>query len=176
MSLIAAEAANKAGMRRGDLIVKYAGHEIDSVEHLIKIAKNTDPGQTVEVVALRDGKQKRYKLKLTKRRDVWKVIKTETLSIPTVGLSLAAVTPKIRERFSLRWDSHGVLVTLIDPKFTKRTELKRGDLIVQVNQKIVWRPEHIEQALNQAKADQRDFLLLLIERRGMFKFFLLSTD
>ena len=95
--------------------------------------------------------------------------------LPNAGLTLAAITPKIRKRFNLRWGAVGVLVTLIDPEHAQRTVMKRGDVIVQVNQKDVWLPNQVITAYQDAKAAKRDRLLLLVERLGAYEFMLLPV-
>jgi hypothetical protein len=48
--------ADKAGMRRGDVLVKLGSHEIRSVEDLMYVLNDSKPGETVKVVVLRSGK------------------------------------------------------------------------------------------------------------------------
>ena len=48
--------ADKAGMRRGDILVKLGTHEIHGVEDLMYVLNESKPGETVKAVVLRDGK------------------------------------------------------------------------------------------------------------------------
>jgi hypothetical protein len=49
-------AADKAGMRRGDILVKLGQHDIRSVEDLMYVLNDSKPGETVKAVVLRGGK------------------------------------------------------------------------------------------------------------------------
>lgn len=49
--------ADKAGMRRGDVIVKLGTYEVRSVEDLMFVLMQSKPGETVTGVVLRDGKE-----------------------------------------------------------------------------------------------------------------------
>lgn len=49
--------ADKAGMKRGDVIVKIGTFDIGSVEDLMFVLMQAKPGETVTTVVLRDGKQ-----------------------------------------------------------------------------------------------------------------------
>lgn len=49
--------ADKAGMRRGDVIVKLGTFEIGSVEDLMFVLMQARPGETVTAVVLRDGQR-----------------------------------------------------------------------------------------------------------------------
>ncbi len=49
--------AEKAGMRRGDVIVKLGKYEVGSVEDLMFVLTQSKPGETVTGVIVRDGKR-----------------------------------------------------------------------------------------------------------------------
>ena len=53
----------KAGMRRGDILVKLGTHDIGSVEDLMYALNATQPGETVTAIVSRDGKE--LKLEVT---------------------------------------------------------------------------------------------------------------
>ena len=50
-------AAEKGGLRRGDLLVRLGVHEVTSVEELMYVLNASKPGETVTAVVLRDGKE-----------------------------------------------------------------------------------------------------------------------
>jgi Tol biopolymer transport system component len=50
-------AADKAGMRKGDILVRLGKSEIASVEDLMFVLNGSKPGETVPAVVLRDGKE-----------------------------------------------------------------------------------------------------------------------
>jgi hypothetical protein len=52
-------AADLAGMRRGDVLVRLGKHAIDSVEDLMYVLNSVKPGETVGAVVLREGKEVR---------------------------------------------------------------------------------------------------------------------
>jgi hypothetical protein len=56
-------AADKAGMRKGDVIVKIGKSDIASVEDLMFVLNQSKPGETVPAVVVRDGKE--VKLEVT---------------------------------------------------------------------------------------------------------------
>lgn len=169
------EAADNAGLNRGDLIVKYANHEIDTVKTLVEVATNFNPGDIVDIEVFRRGKKQKFKLKLGKRHPSWGVKDGKILAIAKTGLTFSGITPLIRERFSLRWGALGVVVTLADKEQSQSIPLKRGDIIVQINQKPVWKTDQIENAFKEARKEGRNSLLFLVERNGQFYFFLIPV-
>ncbi len=169
------EPASLSGLERGDLIVSYAGQDISTFKQLVKVASKTTAGQKIEVEVLRRGRSKTFVMKLGKRSGSWNVSKGEVAALPEIGLTLSSITPKIRQRFNVRWGALGVLVTLIDPELEQKMPLSRGDIIVQVGHRAVWTPKQIETRYRHAQDDGRESLLILIERLGEFKFMLLPV-
>jgi hypothetical protein len=49
-------AAETAGMKRGDILIKLGSHEIGSVEDLMYVLNASHPGETVAAIVMRDGK------------------------------------------------------------------------------------------------------------------------
>lgn len=169
------EAADLGGIKRGDLIIAYAGTDIASFNQLVGVAQKTKAGQTIDVKVIRAGETVSLEVVLGSKPESWKVTRGEVAAIPGAGLTMAAITPKIRKRFGVRWGATGVLVTLIDAEFADRQILERGDVIVQVNSRDVWKPSQVTKAYQDAKDAKRDRLLLLVERFGNFRMLLMPV-
>ena len=167
-------ASDKAGVKRGDLILEFGGSKIEDFNAMVKAAGATKPGQTVKVSILRAGKPMTLSLTLGKWTPPWKIKKSAVASQPASGLTLASLTQKLRKGFGLRWGSIGVVVTLVDPD-RKDIGLRRGDLIIQVNQQDVWLPKQVFGAYKEAKKQGRKELLLLVERVNGFRFMALPV-
>jgi C-terminal processing protease CtpA/Prc len=50
-------AAEKAGLRRGDLMVRLGTHDVSSIEDFMYVLNASKPGETTKVVVIRDGKR-----------------------------------------------------------------------------------------------------------------------
>lgn len=50
-------AAERAGLRRGDLLVRIGRHDIHSIEDFMYVLNASKPGETAKVTILRDGKR-----------------------------------------------------------------------------------------------------------------------
>lgn len=59
--------ADRAGMRRGDVIITINGHSVQSTNELRNIVATLQPGQQVRVVVLRDGKRKTLRVVVGER-------------------------------------------------------------------------------------------------------------
>ena len=122
-------ASDKAGFKRGDLILQFAGKRIEAFAAMVKAAGATKSGQKVKVAILRQGNPMTLSLPLGKWTEPWLIKNSAVANLPASGLTLASLTKKLRKGFGLRWGSIGGVVTLVDPDRTD-IGLRRGDLIV----------------------------------------------
>ncbi len=166
--------AAKAGFLRGDLIVAFNGKEVTTFEYLVKMVQTIKTGQNVPVTVLRVGKKKNLTIKAGTWIDSWKIKKGSFVNIPERGLTMAALTPKVRKRFGIRWGSTGVVITLLDKKKASNLDLRRGEIIRQVNQREVWLPRQVWDMYIEAKEKKRPSLLLLVEGINGFRFSILK--
>lgn len=166
--------ADLAGLRRGDLLMKLAGEEIDSFERLLYVINKTAPDKVVPAIVQRAGKTIELKIKTGQWPQAWKIDRDASGHLPEAGLTMVALTPKMRDRFSVRWGSVGVLVTLVDESKAPGVGIKRGEIIQQVNQEDVWLPDHVINRYKQAKTAKRTTLLLLVEGAEGFRYITLA--
>ena len=164
--------ASNAGLRRGDLIVSMQGKEIDTFERLLLISGKWNVGDAIDVIVWRTGKQETINMTLASWPESWTVSENAFAAQPELGLTLAALTPKLRDRLGVRWGSTGLLVTVSDDQFAGVTPLRRGDVVTQINQKSVWKPDQFLKAYAAAKKSGSANLLMLVERADGFKYML----
>ncbi len=71
--VVADSPAARAGLRAGDVIVEFAGEPIRGPMRLTERIHAREPGETVEIVVLRDGSSERLYAELGERRTRWLV-------------------------------------------------------------------------------------------------------
>ncbi len=167
--------ADRAGIRQGDLIVRLAGEEIDTFEKLLQVANKAKPDERIPVALMRAGKTVETQVTVGKWPQSWKIDRDTTGHLPEAGLTMVALTPKIRNRFPVRWGATGVLVTLVDESRAPGIGIKRGEIIRQVNQEEVWLPDHVIARYKQAKTAKRGTLLLLVDGPDGFRYVALAV-
>ena len=165
----------KAKFMRGDLIVRFAGHDIDTFDKLLSVVGGLEAGQKVKATVLRAGTKVDLTLETGKWPDGWRIAKGGFGSIPEVGLTVASLTAKVRKTFGLRWGSNGVVISLVNKEKSKDMDLRRGELIVLVNQDNVWQPRQLMAKFKEAKKNGAKHLLLLVEGVNGFRFSLLPV-
>lgn len=162
-----------AGFQRGDLIVRLDGKEIETFERLIEIVRTLVAGSEFKVIVLRRGETVDLTLETGKWPVAWQVNDKAFAAFPNIGLTVASMSDKLRRALAIRWGSTGVAVTLVDNSKGLPMDLKRGELILQVNQEPIWTPKQLDARYREAKKAGHRSLLLLVEGPAGFRFSLL---
>jgi serine protease Do len=168
-------AADKAGIKRGDVITAINGEKIeDSNVHRNKIA-GTLPGTEIKVTVNREGSEQ----ELTATLDEFDLGKSPK-SGPSednddnglqpqdqsgkLGLSLQPVTPQIAGQLGLESGSEGMVVTEVDQNGpAAEAGISRNDVILEIDRNPVNSIADVRSAMEGA-GDKP--LLLLVSRRG----------
>ncbi len=157
--------ASKAGLKRGDIITHFDGHEVNEMNELPKIVAATPIGKEVMVKVLRKGKKQELTVVIAKMKNDDKKadVTAEDLG-KQYGMSLQNITPKLSKHFALDSED-GLIVTDVDPAGPAAdANVQRGDIILEVNQEEVKNIADLKKVL--AKAEEDDSVLLLLKRRN----------
>ena len=157
--------ADKAGLKRGDIIIEYDGKQVDELNDLPRLVAATPVDETVKVKIFRDGKERTVKVKIGRLDDgETKIAAGAEESGGALGLTVSNVTPELAERYSLEGDK-GVLITRIDPEGpAANANLRVGDLIVEADGKEVGSVKDFEGLVGKMKSGK--VLRLLIQRQA----------
>jgi len=158
--------ADEAGIRRGDVIVRFEDEPIDEMEELPRVVASKAPGTEAEVVVLRDGERKTLEVTLGTFPSEQQVAETTPEGrkelAETYGLRVQDLTPEIARQLDVDEDE-GVVVTQVAPgSRAAETGLRRGDVILEANRQAVTGTADLEQHL--AEADPERGVLLLVRR------------
>lgn len=156
--------AADAGVERGDLLLSMDGIETTSLGQLKEKAQDLSPGDKIGLTVLRQGETLDLELIVGSWPNAQNIQKTYVGQVPGLGLTMVGLAAKVREKFGIRWDSEGLLVSLVDPSKGISEIIKRGDIIVQVNQQAVWLPEQVIELYQAAKEAKQRQVLVLLER------------
>lgn len=171
--------AGRAGVLRGDMILEFADERVETFDKLLGVVRRLEAGDAIDITVLRGGKTRELEMETTAWPAAWKIDKGEVAVIPNRGITLAALTKNVRDNFGLRWGTVGVVVSAMAAE-SAGTDLRPGEVIVQVDQMDVWRPAQILAAIKSAREAGHKHLLLLVEgaegARNGFRFSLLPVD
>ena len=123
--------AKPAGIKAGDVIVKFDGKDVKESRDLPKIVASTPVGKDVQVGIVRDGKDQDVTVKLGRLEDTTsrprsKRARAEDLPKSAVqsalGMELSMLTDDVRKKFSIKDTVKGVAVTSVDPEFGRQRQ------------------------------------------------------
>jgi serine protease Do len=157
--------AEEAGIKRGDVIIGFAGKEIKSSRELPAMVASTEVGKVVDVKVLRDGKPITLKVKIGKMPEEGEVTaKTEEgiLEEEKIGLRVQNLTKEMAESLGIS-EPYGVIVTEVLPNSPAESAgFERGDVIVEVNRKVVRDVDEFKTQIE--KALEKKVVLFLVKR------------
>ncbi|HUI93527.1 MAG TPA: Do family serine endopeptidase [Chitinivibrionales bacterium] len=138
--------ADKAGIRRGDVILSIADKAVGSANALKNIVADLSPGKTYPVVVFRNGKQLSLSITIVERneKEIARLASAKgrqpeggaVEKEKRLGLSVTDITDDIRKKYGLTPGEKGIAIVSVDPRVTDAREgLKEGDVIQQIKVK-----------------------------------------
>ena len=165
--------AAEGGIQNGDVILRFNNTDVREMRNLPRIVADTNVGTQVPVVLWRDGREQTVNVTVAELpADQQQAAATPTAPTPRpttlelsgLGLRIAPISPETRERFSLRAESRGVVITEVTAgSLAAERELRPGDVIVEVQQERVNTPAEVQERLERLRRQGRASALLLIE-------------
>lgn len=164
-------AADRAGVRRGDVIKSFNGQTVQDTNSLRNRVASTAPGSNATIVVIRDGKEQTLTVKLgelaesrTARRDT----EGDRSDHTALGVSVAPLTPELASRAGVPKDVRGLLVQEVNPDGRAADAgIQAGDVIQEVNRKPVATVEELRAAVR-TTTDRPTLLLVNREGRDLF--------
>jgi serine protease Do len=167
--------AAKAGIESGDVITKVNGETVKDARELARTIGGFAPGTAVKLDVLHKGQEKVINLTLgqlpnsleakadTDNRDKGGV--TRGTDVPKLGLTVAPANSVAGA------GKDGVVVTEVDPNSAAADRgFKEGDVILEVAGKSVANAGDVRDAINAARTDNKNSVLMRIKSGGSSRF------
>ena len=149
--------ADDAGIREGDVIVKYDGKEVGVIDDFVLMVRNTEPENNVKIDIVRDGEDKQIEVVIEKKRRrgnrfyswhgdehaphaIW-------LGRPQLGVKVHELNTELTEYFD--GTENGVLVlSVTEDSPAEAAGIKAGDIIIKIDNEIVESYEELIEILS----------------------------
>jgi serine protease Do len=168
--------AAHAGLRQGDVITELNGKPVADSNQLRNAIASTQPGTTVALKVLRDGKTEDLNAtlaELTNPKTPTEKSSSDGSGSGKYGMSVQPLTPDIAEQIQVPRSTKGVVVAGIDPDGAAADSgLAEGDVIEKVNGQAVGAVDQLKSALDNNTGKPA---LLLINRKGSEAFVTLKA-
>ncbi len=155
--------ADKAKLKKYDVIIGVNGDPIeDSVDLTFKVAE-IKPGSKVDLDIIRDGKKQTVQVKIGEK-NATEITQTKEVSGIELGLGVDEMTPRIARRFGYQ-TTEGLVITEIKPNSeADKKGLRQGDLILEADKQKMETVRDLEKVIDKKKPGQ--VVLLQIRREG----------
>jgi Do/DeqQ family serine protease len=139
-------AAKAAGLKKGDVILKVDDKAVSSVSQLQEAVTRHKPGEKVNIVIVRDGKEKDMKVALKGAAGTPQLVRASSSeTLRGLGADLSAISATEAKQLGI---TGGVKVEELYPgALSAQTEIKEGFVITKVNKKAVKTVEEVKAAI-----------------------------
>jgi serine protease Do len=168
--------AAKAGIQRGDIIVKFDGNVVHDEHELPEMVAQTALGRTVPVEVIRDGKHITVDAKIEQLKDA-QVASAEGGGEPgsNWGLTVQDLTPEISQQLGIP-NSKGVVVRQVKQDSPAADAgLQPGDVILEVDNTKVHSADEFAAAAKNVQRNKKS-ARLLVQRQNSTIYTVISSE
>ncbi len=180
--------AQKAGLKSGDVILKFGSEEIDDTRELVRVVADTASGTDVPVVVYRDGDEQTLTVAIGKLEEEPTLAaapgapdrggeQSRASEALVLGMTVAPVSDELRQRYHLDDQAQGLVVVAVDDAsdaFSKG--IREGDLISKVGQEDIASVRDLRGTISTAEDAGRNSILLLVNQEGGPRFIALNLS
>ena len=178
------EAADKAGIRQGDIVLKVAGQDVTPDQTLSFLVANQAPGSRIPIELIRDGRRTTVTATVGTRPPEDQLAMagggeddddglpgggdqgSAAAGAASLGAQVVAITPQIARQLGLDATVRGVVVTQVDPASDMASKgIQRGDVLTSIDRKPVTSPAEAAAAVAAAKSANRKTVLVYVVRQ-----------
>jgi len=156
--------ADRAGLKKGDLIIAYQGKDIPDAATFRNDVAIALIGQEVKIIVLREGRRQDFLVQVGSQEEQKRILSASLKE--RFGIAVRTPTAKEIEKYGLESD-RGVALVEVAPKgpFAK-VGFRVGDLILQVDDDWIDDPEELAAVLASLPSRQKVSLLAIDHKSG----------
>jgi len=171
----AVDPAKKSGLEPGDLIIEFNGENVKDGVHLRHLVAAVRPEEKIKIKVIRSNKkEKEFEVKLAERTDEALAQINGKEAIPFggeeewMGITVQELTEEIAPRLGYEGE-RGVIISSVNPDGPAAkldAPLRRGDLIMEIEDKKIENMQDYKKAIKEAnkameKKDEKSVMLYL---------------
>jgi serine protease Do len=161
--------AERAGLRRGDVVVRFDGRDVMDSGHLRNLVAQAPIGSKHRLELIRDGKLYHAELIIQEApRERTKKTQAPSASASTThplsGVVFDDVTPPLARQMDLPVNSGVVVTDIEEGSLAEASGLQPGDVVLEINRQPVTNFSTFQRLADPLKPT--DLALLLVNRQG----------
>ncbi len=180
-SVVADSPADKAGLRKGDLITHIADQRLESSRLLSRRIADAEIGKALDIKFIRKRRTQtvkviieRLKEQVTEEEKERRLKEENDAERSVNGIYVEALTDEARAKFRIAANIKGVRVVKVDKHAEASGKILVGDIIEEVGFEIIDSPKAFEEAVEAGKAFEAP-ITFLINRGGNYIFYALDV-
>ena len=176
------QAAERAGIRQGDVVVSVGGQPVTPDTTLSYLVSNSPIGSRVPIELIRDGRRQTVTVQVGERPSEEQLAQrlgggneefaqddqgagNRSAATASLGLAVQPLTPGIARQVGVPPTTRGLVIGGVDPSSDAATKgFQRGDVILAANGRPVATAEDMKAAVDAASRAGRSSVLLLFQR------------
>ena len=164
--------AERAGLKRGDVVIEFNGKKVTDVSQFRNMVALTPPGTKSKIVVIRNGKKMEFNVILGNLKKATLAAASKSEILQKLGFSVQNLTKDLAEQFGYT-KRKGVLISQVIPGSPAyQADLKPGMLILEVNRIPVKNTKEFFNAIKKSKKSGK--VLLLVYNGDYTRYVILS--
>lgn len=172
--------AEKAGIRRGDVILEFNGKKVKDVGNLRNMVAQSKVGSEVSIAILRGNKEYSFRVLIAELPK--EIAEASPGNAPEespyeglAGVSVMELTAEGAKQLGLRRDERGVVIVRVEPgSSAEEAGLRKGDVIQEIDRKKVEKLADYNRIISAIRPG--DTILLFLNRGGKKFYVTLRTS
>lgn len=164
--------AEQAGIREGDVVVKFNGMDVVNANQFSVLVSTVRAGQSVPIDVMRDGSPKRFQTKVVDRDQFLASMPSTPASpkdVPTtewLGMALVSFTPQMARDIGIQHVEGLYVIRVYSGTAADRASISEGTIILQVNNEPVSSLAEVRERAGQLERSRTHIPLIVQEPDG----------
>ncbi len=171
--------AESAKLKKGDVILKFNGKDIENVSKFRIMVANSEIGKKIPLVVLRDKKMKNLKIVLEEQPSDLSASSPVNSESSDLGIKVCSLDSDFARQNRIKSDTGVVVCEINDDSPARNSGLAVGDVILEINRQEIDNISDYNKVMkkimkNKHKGDDNVLLLYVKSRLGMNKYIALT--
>lgn len=163
--------AEKAGLKKGDVIVDFNNIAIKGVSHFRLVVASAPLNKNIPLVISRDGKTKKLSVELTEFPDDKTVASYKSDDDNVLKIQVVNTKSELGNRLKIDEDKGVIVSKIAEDSPLRRSGISVGDLILEVDKQKIDDVADFEKVLEKIEDSNKKIVFLYVKTRsGMYQY------